>query len=104
MTGLDTGKARVIEICVERQKGGRTGGRLETLIDPGNVHFATDVHGIDRNALLGAPSFERVADRVLELFEGAVPVAHAASWDIAFLESELARSGRHAHFPFFLDT
>src|SRR5262249_12296931 len=104
MTGLDTDKDRVIEICVERQKGGRTVGRLETLVDPGQVDFATDVHGIDRSALVGAPSFDRVADRVLELFEGAVPVAHAASWDIAFLESELAHAGRPARFPFFLDT
>lgn len=105
MTGLDARKDRVIELCIERVRGGAVLGRLETLVHPGpgkvgNVH----IHGIDEAALVGAPSFDSIAERVLELCDGAILVAHAAPWDIAFLEAELARSRRSYRFPFHLDT
>jgi DNA polymerase-3 subunit epsilon len=51
-----------------------------------------------------APSFSEVAADVLAILDGAVIVAHAASWDVAFLEAELARCGRPATFLHFLDT
>jgi DNA polymerase-3 subunit epsilon len=105
MTGLDVTCDRVIEICVERRRGDRIEDRLETLIDPGaSVVFTTDVHGIAPAALTGAPHFETLADRILALLDGAVLVAHAAPWDVAFLEAELARCGRPHRFAWFLDT
>jgi DNA polymerase III subunit epsilon len=105
MTGLDVARDRVIEICVERRRGSRVEARLETLVDPGPaVTFGTEVHGIDRAALAGAPRFEALAPRVVEICRGAVLVAHAAPWDIAFLEAELARSSIPTRFPWFLDT
>lgn len=104
MTGLDPAVDRVLEVCVERVRGGRVEDRLETLVHPderrGNVH----IHGIDEEALAGAPPFDRVAERVIALCDGAIVVAHAAAWDVAFLEAELARSGRDVKLPFFLDT
>ncbi|WP_394825205.1 exonuclease domain-containing protein [Pendulispora albinea] len=99
MTGLDPSKDRVLEICIERVRGvdpdAEPEAVLETLILPGeralgNVH----IHGIDREALAGAPLFDAVADRVLAILDGAVLVAHAAEWDVAFLEMELERAGR----------
>jgi DNA polymerase-3 subunit epsilon len=104
MTGLDLAKDRVLEICIERVIGHsatRTPERLiDTLVMPalqpgeaaGNVH----VHGIDAEALAGAPSFEAIADQVLEILDGAVLVAHAAEWDVSFLTMELERAGRRA--------
>lgn len=105
MTGLDVQKDRIIELCIERVRGRNVVDRLETLVHPGeggvgNVH----IHGIDEVALVGAPSFDAIADRVLALCEGAILVAHAAPWDIAFLEAELSRAGRARRFPFYLDT
>lgn len=105
MTGLDARKDRVIELCVERVVGEKLVDRMETLVSPGpgkvgNVH----VHGIDEAALAGAPSFEAIAPRLLELLDGAVIVAHAAPWDVAFLEAELERAGHSQRFPHFLDT
>jgi len=41
---------------------------------------------------------------VLALCEGAVIVAHAAWWDVTFLEAELARLGQPIRFPHYLDT
>jgi DNA polymerase-3 subunit epsilon len=66
----------------------------------GNVH----VHGIDAAALAGAPTFAEIADRVAALLDQAVFVAHGASWDIAFLEAEMARAGRVLTIPYWLDT
>src|SRR5919202_1767639 len=48
-------------------------------------------------------------DRVIEVCaervrEGAVLVAHSASWDVAFLEAELARAGRPRRIEHYLDT
>ncbi|WP_394835183.1 3'-5' exonuclease [Pendulispora rubella] len=99
MTGLNPSRDRVLEICIERVRGidadSEPEGVLETLVlpsdfTPGNVH----IHGIDAEALAGAPSFDAIAERAIELLDGAVVVAHAAEWDVAFLEMELERAGR----------
>ncbi len=104
MTGL--GKAdRILEICVERVVGDRVEDRLETLVRPDDGRFGNaHIHGITAEALVGAPVFADVADRVLELLRGAVFVAHAAWHDVGFLEAELARLGRPFAVPFVVDT
>ena len=38
------------------------------------------------------------------MLDGAVLVAHAAEWDVAFLEAELLRAGRPYRFKHWLDT
>ena len=101
MTGLDLNRDRVIEICVERVRGSDALAEPEASIDtliavrdlPGDVGNA-HVHGIDARALDGATAFEAEADRVVELLDGAVFVAHAAEWDVSFLAMELERAGR----------
>ena len=108
MTGLDPAKDRVVEVCIERVRGGEIVDRLNTLVRPetlakeevGNVH----VHGIDAEALRDAPTFAEIATRVAELFDGAVLVAHGASWDVAFLEAEMARAGQPMPLPHYVDT
>lgn len=105
MTGLRPDRDRVVEVCAERVVGGRVVDRLETLVRPeppvtGNV----DIHGIDAEAVAFAPTFDAIAPRVEELLAGAVVVAHAAAWDVAFLEAELARAGRPLRIGHFLDT
>jgi DNA polymerase-3 subunit epsilon len=105
MTGLDAKRDRVVEVCIERVRGAGVEERLHSLVRPeggetGNVH----VHGIDHAALADAPVFVELADRVAALLEGAVLVAHGASWDVAFLEAEMKRAGRAVTVPFYLDT
>ncbi len=92
MTGLALETDRVIEICIERVRGGVIEDRLESLVNPG-VHGNAAIHGISAESLAGAPSFADLAPRVMVLLEGAVLIAHAAEWDLAFLEMELARIG-----------
>jgi DNA polymerase III subunit epsilon len=109
MTGLDPAKDRVIELCVERVRGDEVEARLHTLVRPedlvtaaavGNVH----VHGIDEAALLGAPPFGELKDQVAALLDGAIFVAHGASWDVAFLEAEMTRAGRPLAVGHYIDT
>ena len=108
MTGLDPVKDRVVEICIERVRGGEVVGRLHTLVRPeelaekevGNAH----VHGIFAEALRDAPTFAQIAPRVAELFEGSVLIAHGAAWDVAFLEASMARADRPMPLPFYVDT
>lgn len=118
MTGLDPAKDRVVELCIERVRGGVVEDRLHTLVRPetlpvsegpaaergpdsvGNAH----VHGIFAEALAGAPTFAELAARVRVLFDGAILVAHGASWDVAFLEAEMSRAGAPMPLPFYIDT
>ncbi len=105
MTGLEPEKDRVIEACVQRVVGGRVEASVTTLIRPeggafGNAH----IHGIDPKDLVSAPTFAEVAPRLEQALDGAIVVAHAAAWDVAFLEAELARAGRPRLFLHYLDT
>jgi DNA polymerase III subunit epsilon len=105
MTGLDPRDDRVLEVCIERVRGERVEDTLVSLARPeggtfGNAH----IHGIDPAEVAAAPTFAELAPRILALMDGAILVAHAAAWDVAFLEAELARAGHPVKIPFFLDT
>jgi len=106
MTGLEPAHHRVVEVCIERVVGADLVARVHTLVRPeggesGNVH----VHGLAPDTLAGAPSFAEIAADVERIVDGAVLVAHGASWDVAFLEAEMRRAGRTTYeIPFYLDT
>lgn len=115
MTGLDAQTDRVIEVCIERVRGPEVESRLHTLVRPETLTMAPGsedqvevgnvrIHGIDARALASAPTFTEIADRCAAILRGAIFVAHGASWDIAFMEAELARAGRPMTFPHYLDT
>lgn len=100
-TGLYPAIHRVIEVGAIRFRLG-TGfeaieeGQLACLVDPGvpMPEDARAVHGISDADLVGAPPFGQVAAPLLSLAEGAVIVAHNASFDLSFLDAELGRLGR----------
>ncbi|MBK9262881.1 MAG: 3'-5' exonuclease [Polyangiaceae bacterium] len=105
MTGLRPAVDRVIEVCAQRVRGDKLEASLTTLVKPedgayGNAH----VHGIEREALESAPTFADIAKDLLAVIDDGILVAHAAEWDVNFLEAELARAGNALRFPFFLDT
>jgi len=105
MTGLDAKHDRVVEVCVERVIGGKRVDGVTSLVDPGErVGGAAHVHGLDAEALRGAPSFARLAADVARSLDGAIFVAHAAAWDIAFLAAEMARVGVPFDATHFIDT
>jgi DNA polymerase-3 subunit epsilon len=105
MTGLVPEKDRVIELCAERVRGEHLEARLCSLVQPPAGAFGNaQVHGIRPADLASAPSFPQIAPHVEELIRGGIVVAHAASWDVRFLEAEFARAGRPIRIPYYLDT
>lgn len=106
MTGLDIEKDRVVEVCIERVVGGECVARLDSLVWPGEERAggASQVHGLSSEVLTGAPTFDVLADEIRRLLDGAVPVAHAATWDARFLRKELERSGAPIALDHWIDT
>lgn len=105
MTGLDVERDRVVEVCVDRVVGGRSERCLATLVDPGDrIGGAAHVHGIDAADVKGAPPFHAIAGDLAAVLEGAIVVAHAASWDVRFLSAEFARAGVPFKTHHWLDT
>lgn len=86
---------RVIEVAVARVDAtGRIEDEFATLINPnGRDTGPVFVHGITNDAVAKAPTFEQVAPELLARLDGAVVVAHNATFEEAFLTSELERLG-----------
>ncbi|MBC7280276.1 DNA polymerase III subunit epsilon [Hoeflea sp.] len=97
-TGLDNQTDRIIEIgCIELENQFPTGRSLHLFINPDGrkVHpDALAVHGITDAFLADKPVFADVADEITAFFEGAHYVAHNATFDMGFLNSEYRRLGR----------
>lgn len=96
-TGLDPREDRIIEIGgVELDNHFPTGRTLHLYINPGDrkVHpDALAVHGITDEFLKDKPSFGDVAEQILGFFQGAKWIAHNATFDLGFVNAELARLG-----------
>ena len=97
-TGLESENGhRIIEIgCVEVVNRRLTRNNLHLYINPEREidEGATRVHGMTLDDLRDKPKFAEVADQFLAFCEGAEIVIHNASFDVGFLDAELARLGR----------
>jgi DNA polymerase-3 subunit epsilon len=94
-TGLDPGNGdRLIEIgCVEIVNRIATGREFHRYLNPERAidRDAVDVHGLTSEFLEDKPRFQDVADEFLAFIGSAPLVAHNATFDLAFLNAELAR-------------
>jgi DNA polymerase-3 subunit epsilon len=105
MTGLDASRDRVLEICIDRVVGGQRVAYLHSLINPGErLGGCQHIHGIDAAEVASAPPFPVLASEVIEILDGAIVVAHAAAWDVRFLEAECRRAGITLKVAHFIDT
>jgi DNA polymerase-3 subunit epsilon len=96
-TGLDPVRDRLVEIgCVEVINHIPTGRSFHTYLNPGCAVSpdAFRVHGLSDEFLAGQPAFASVADEFLAFVGEASVVAHNASFDLAFINAELGRTGR----------
>ncbi len=84
---------RIIEIAAVRVEEGHEVARWSTLVNPGRhvSAFITNLTGICNAMVADAPRFEGVAQRLLELLDGAVLVAHNVRFDHGFLKNEYQR-------------
>lgn len=106
MTGLDDARDRICEIGLVWGREGRIEGEWGTLVDPGIAmpRAAQAVHGLDAEALRGAPRLETVLPHVIAQLDHAVVVAHRADVDLAFLGRAVARAGLQLPPLHVLDT
>ncbi|ALC23139.1 TerD family protein [Streptomyces pristinaespiralis] len=93
-SGLVARRDRVLSVAVVTvgPDGAQT-GEFSTLLDPGCDPGPVHVHGLTAERLHGAPAFEEVAQRISQMLEGRVLVAHNAQFDYDFLAHEFARAG-----------
>ncbi len=94
-TGLEVRQGhRLVEIaCVELVERRLSGRHYQTYLNPDRAidEGARLVTGIEDNFLLDKPRFAEVVDEFLAFVDGAELVIHNASFDIGFLNAELAR-------------
>lgn len=85
----------VIEVAALRYESGKLTRSVTSLVNPGGrlPPFITQLTGITDDMVATAPTFDTIADELLEIFSGAVMVAHNARFDYSFLRSEFMRLG-----------
>lgn len=108
-TGLDPRRDRVVSFAAIRIDAGLRVARQPTvdlMIDPGIdiPARATAVHGIDRQKLAGAPSFDEVFGQIAASLAGSVVVGHFVDFDLAILGREAARARQLWREPPSFDT
>ena len=101
-TGLDVNDGhRIIEIgCVEIIDRNITSNSFHKYINPKRSidEGAQNVHGISNKMLEDKPEFNQIADEFLEFIQNSTLVIHNAPFDLGFLSSELAYSGKETNY------
>ncbi|MHC5306090.1 DNA polymerase III subunit epsilon [Bartonella sp. LJL80] len=94
-TGLHKDSDRIVEIgCVEMIDRYLTGKTFHVYLNPQGVIIPDEVvavHGLTNERLKDEPKFDAIADDFLAFTEGAMMIAHNASFDLGFLNAELGR-------------
>jgi DNA polymerase-3 subunit epsilon len=88
-------KGRITEICIVRHDGLAVVDVFTTLINPECqiMPYFTKITGITNDMVADAPKFHEVAQKILELTEGCVFVAHNVSFDYGFIRDEFHSLG-----------
>jgi DNA polymerase III epsilon subunit family exonuclease len=91
-TGL--GEARLVEVAAVKFKNGAVLDEFCTLVNPG-CHIPSEVtaiHGITDRMVAHAPRASQALPQLVRFVDGAILMAHNASFDIKVLAAELYRS------------
>ena len=107
-TGLDpVAGHRVVELgCIELMNLVATGKTFHAYFNPEMIMptGAKDVHGLSDEFLADKPLFAEHADSFLEFIGDAQLVIHNASFDLGFLNAELARINKPKLTNAYVDT
>ena len=108
-TGLDPGKARMIELAGVRLSGGKLagGGTFRQLLRPGDEAIpaeTTRIHRIDDAMVAQSPLFGDVWPRFSAFLGQAVVIGHTVGFDLAVLKRECDLAGLPWKRPRTLDT
>lgn len=98
-TGLDAQNDRVLEMAIVWFRNGVVEKAQNWLINPTIPvpEESRKVHGITDEELRDQPTFAQLADAMVTMLEGRIPVAYNAEFDRRFLHAEFARLSRHPH-------
>ncbi|CCH03374.1 DNA polymerase III, epsilon subunit [Fibrella aestuarina BUZ 2] len=90
-TGGVKGPTRLTEIALIRHDGNQIVDEFQTLLNPGHPipPFISQLTRITDAMVAEAPTFDQVADRVHEITDGAIFVAHNVQFDFGFLQKEM---------------
>jgi len=102
-TGLDNRTDRIIEIGgIELFNHFPTGRSFHKFVNPAGQKVHPDalaIHGITDEFLKDKPSFAEVAEEMLAFFGDAKWIAHNATFDMGFINAELARLNQPPILP-----
>ena len=96
-TGGDARHGRVIEVAIYIFDGTKIIDNYSTLVNPGIKvpPFITQLTGISNEMLVDAPVFEEISDKVHDLTNDRVFVAHNVGFDYSFLRNEFKKLNRN---------
>ena len=94
-TGGVPGPSRLTEIAMIRHNGQEVVDTFHSLLNPSCPipPFISRLTGISDEMVADAPTFDQIAQHVLNFSEGTIFVAHNVSFDFGFLQKELKWSG-----------
>lgn len=94
-TGGYASASSITEVAVILHDGHAVEGRYHTLVNPQVKipRYITAITGITTEMVADAPLFEVVAERIFNLLNGRVFVAHNVNFDYSFLRHHLAANG-----------
>ena len=86
---------RITEICIVLVRGTKVIDKFTSLVNPEQSipTFITGLTGIDDQMVRDAPKFNEIAERVLEMTEDAIFVAHNVNFDYNVIRGEFKRLG-----------
>ncbi len=94
-TGGNAGGSRITEIAVVLHDGEKVTGRFETLVNPQKdipvSIFA--LTGINNEMVKDTPIFDEIAEKIFDLLEHRVFVAHNVNFDYSFVKHQLEEAG-----------
>ncbi len=92
-TGKGINGNRITEICIVRLENGKEVDKFVSLVNPQQFipPFITHLTGIDDQMVEDAPRFEEIAQRVIDISEDAIFVAHNVNFDFNVIRNEFKR-------------
>ncbi|HFI0463497.1 TPA: PolC-type DNA polymerase III [Streptococcus suis] len=105
-TGLSAVYDKIIELAAVKMKDGKVIDTFEAFIDPGHPlsAFTTELTGITDAMVKGAPPEAQVMADFQDFSQGAILVAHNASFDMGFLNKAYVRMGAKESDQAVIDT
>lgn len=94
-TGASLYKSKIVEIAAIRVENGKVVRELNTLINPLTAipPEIESFNGITNSLVEGKPTFEQIADELLDILKDSYLIAHNVGFDYAFLKKEFKQMG-----------